>query len=141
MVDREAMEERLARLDYELGVIDGIVADGRDPYLADTSRQHVGERALQVSIQICIDVGAHFVAALGLGAPGDYADVFERLSRGADLDRQLAEALKDAAKQRNILVHLYLDVDSQKVWEGLENVSMLRDFARWAYERARESGD
>ena len=95
------------------------------------------ERALEVSIQACIDVGAHLVAVWGLGAPEDYADVFERLSRDDELDRGLAERMKEATRQRNMLVRVYLEIDQTKIWDKLREVDDLRAFARWALDQAQ----
>jgi uncharacterized protein YutE (UPF0331/DUF86 family) len=137
LVDRAAVESRLARLDRELSMIEQVAATGRDLFLADDGLQHQAERALQLAIQICIDVGAHLVVARGLRAPDEYRQVFERLSREDTLDPALAERLKDAVGQRNLLVHGYVDLDAALVWEKLAEVDDLRAFARWALTAAR----
>jgi uncharacterized protein YutE (UPF0331/DUF86 family) len=136
LVDRAAVEARLARLDRELSMIEQVRRAGRDRFLADDGLQHQAERALQLAIQICIDVGAHLVAARGLRAPDEYRDVFERLSREDTLDAALAERLKDAVGQRNVLVHGYVDVDAAVIWEKLAEVDDLRAFAGWALATA-----
>lgn len=120
-------------------MLDRALAGGRERYLADRSLQREVERSLQLSIQACIDVGAHVVAAHGLGAPADYAGVFELLARRAQLDRDLADRLMLATKQRNLLVHGYLNIDQRLVWESLGEADDLRAFAAWALELARGS--
>jgi len=137
LVDRAAVEARLARLDRELSMIEQVRGAGRDRFLADDGLQHQAERALQLAIQICIYVGAHLVAARGLGAPDEYRDVFERLSRDDTLDPALAERLKDAVGQRNLLVHGYVDLDPALVSEKLAEVEDLRAFAGWALAMTR----
>jgi uncharacterized protein YutE (UPF0331/DUF86 family) len=137
LVDRAAVEARLARLDRELSMIEQVRRAGRDRFLADDGLQHQAERALQLAIQICIDVGAHLVAARGLRAPDEYRDVFERLSRDDTLDTPLADRLKDAVGQRNLLVHAYVDLDPALIWEKLGDVDDLRAFAGWALATAR----
>jgi uncharacterized protein YutE (UPF0331/DUF86 family) len=136
LVDRAAVEARLARLGRELSMIERVRGAGRDRFLADDGLQHQAERALQLAIQMCIWVGAHLVAARGLRAPDGYRDVFERLSRADALDAALAERLKDAVGQRNLLVHGYVDVDAAVIWEKLAEVEDLRRFARWALAAA-----
>jgi uncharacterized protein YutE (UPF0331/DUF86 family) len=136
LVDRAAVEARLARLDRELAMIEQVRNAGRDRFLTNDGLQHQAERALQLAIQICIDVGAHLVAARGLRAPDEYRDVFERLSREDTLDAALAERLKDAVGQRNLLVHGYVDLDAALIWEKLGEVEDLRAFARWALSTA-----
>jgi uncharacterized protein YutE (UPF0331/DUF86 family) len=136
MVDRAAVEARLARLDRELSMIEQVKGAGRDRFLVDDGLQHQAERALQLAIQICIDVGAHLVAARGLRAPDEYRDVFARLSREDTLDAALAERLKDAVGQRNLLVHGYVDLDPALIWQKLAEVEDLRAFAGWALATA-----
>jgi uncharacterized protein YutE (UPF0331/DUF86 family) len=136
LVDRAAVEARLARLDRELSMIEQVRGAGRDRFLADDGLQHQAERALQLAIQICIYVGVHLAAARGLRAPEEYRDVFERLSREDTLDAALAERLKDAVGQRNLLVHGYVDLDTALVWEKLAEVEDLRAFAGWALATA-----
>ena len=117
-------------------MIERVRGPGRDRFLADDGLQHQAERALQLAIQICIDVGAHLVAARGLRAPDEYRDVFERLSREETLDAALAERLKEAVGRRNLLVHGYVDVDAAVIWEKLAEVDDLRAFAGWALATA-----
>lgn len=138
MVDRATIEARAARVERLLERLSHIEAAGREAFLADERVQLEAERGLQVSIQACIDSGAHLVAGLGLGAPEDYGDVFERLARAGGLPRELADRLKEAARQRNLLVHLYLDIDPELVWKSLEEAGVLRDFMSWAVDEARE---
>ena len=97
MVDRAAVDARLARLDRELSMSERVSAEGRHRYLTDYGLQHQAERALQLAIQICIYVAVHLVAAQGLRAPDEYRDVFERLTHDDTLDPALAERLKDAS--------------------------------------------
>lgn len=117
-------------------MIERVRGAGRDRFLADDGLQHEAERALQLAIQMCVDVGAHLAAARGLRAPDEYRDVFERLSREERLDPALAERLKDAVEQRNLLVHGYVDLDPALVWEKLAEVEDLRAFAGWALATA-----
>ena len=117
-------------------MIERVSEAGRDRFLTDDGLQHQAERALQLAIQVCIDVGAHLAAARGLRAPDDYRDVFDRLSREDTLDAALAERLKDAVGQRNLLVHGYVDLDPGLIWDKLAEVEDLRAFAGWALAAA-----
>jgi uncharacterized protein YutE (UPF0331/DUF86 family) len=118
----------LEHLGELLTELDAIRDGGRDAYMAEWRTRLAAEHALQLAIQTCIDVGAHVVSELGLKAPADYRGVFESLCP-AGLDASLAERLAAAAGMRNILVHGYLDVDDEAVWNALAGLSDLRDFA------------
>ena len=128
MVDADSVSSRLQRLDELLRELDDIRAGGRDAYMAEPRTRLAAERALQLAIQSCIDIGAHLISELGLKAPADYRGVFASLGP-AGLDPQLAERLAAAAGMRNILVHGYLDVDDALVWDALTRLDDLRGFA------------
>lgn len=128
MVDVESVSSRLDRLNELLGELDAIRAGGRDAYMAEPRTRLAAEHALQLAIQSCIDIGAHLVSELGLPAPSDYRGVFTSLVP-AGFDAQLAERLGTAAGMRNILVHGYLDVDDEAVWDALAHLEDLREFA------------
>lgn len=55
------------------------------------------------------------------------------------LDRDHAERLADAAGQRNLLVHAYLEIDDRAIFASLSRLDDLRSFARVA-QRAADEG-
>jgi uncharacterized protein YutE (UPF0331/DUF86 family) len=138
LVDAESVSSRLTHLDELLAELDTIRAAGRDAYAAEWRTRLATEHALQLAIQACIDVGAHLVSELGLKAPTDYRGVFESLCP-AGLDPPLAERLATATGMRNILVHGYLNVDDDTVWNALARLDDLRNFAA-AAEQMVDSG-
>lgn len=70
----------------------------------------------------------HLIAELGPRMPSDYRGIFAAL-RPAGLDAALVERLADATGMRNILVHGYLEVDDEAVWNALADLDDLRQFA------------
>ena len=128
MVDRERVLARIQRLEELLAVLEEIREGGKERLLSDHHVQLETERALQVAIQACIDIGAQLVAELALRAPDDYRGIFERLEQAGKLDARLARQLGDAAGLRNVLVHGYLDVDRERLWSALAELDDLRDF-------------
>ena len=69
------------------------------------------------------------MSELSARAPSDYADVFSSLADGGFLERDLARSLGEAAGQRNLLVHDYLDIDDRRVFASLSRLDDLRAFA------------
>jgi len=89
----------------------------------------MSERRLELAIQICIDVGAHLVSELSAAPPSDYAGIFKSLADGGHIDPGLGIRLAQAARQRNLLVHLYLELDDSRVFASLGHLDDLRAFA------------
>jgi uncharacterized protein YutE (UPF0331/DUF86 family) len=131
LVDPESIEERLERLTELLEQSERIRAAGYDAYAADFRSRLAAQHAIQLSIQICIDIAAHLIAELGPKMPADYRGIFEAL-RPEGLDGDLAERLASAAGMRNVLVHGYLEVDDEIVWEAFDHLDDLRQFATFA---------
>lgn len=135
MVDAESVLRRLERLGELLELLEETRREGRARLLGDRRTQLQVEHALQVSIQICIDVGAHLIAELGAPVLDDYRGVFAALHRAGVLEAELADTLAAAAGLPNVLVHEYLDVDLEQLWLALERLEDLRAYAA-AVERA-----
>jgi len=128
LVDRERVFARIQRVEELVGVLEGVRQGGKERLLADRHVQLETERALQVAIQACIDIGAQLVVERGLPVPNDYRGTFERLEKAGILDSRLARQLGNAAGLRNILVHGYIDVDLERLWSSLTELDDLRAF-------------
>jgi len=139
LVDAERIGERLGRLEHLLERLETVRTAGRERYLRDEQLRAATERWLQLAIQACIDIGAQLVAELSVPPPADYAGVFRALGDAGHVPGDLAQRLAAAARQRNLLVHLYLDVDDAAVFAALGSLDDLRDFAAHA-QRLADAG-
>jgi uncharacterized protein YutE (UPF0331/DUF86 family) len=137
LVDSERIFERLARLDSFLALLEDVRAGGSERYLADLDTRLRAERALQLALQITIDVGAHLVSEVGAPPPSDYRGVFSSLRDAGLIGDELASRLGDAAGLRNLLVHGYAELDDRQVWRALERLDDLRAFAAAAVAATR----
>jgi uncharacterized protein YutE (UPF0331/DUF86 family) len=140
LVEAESVRRRLREVDRRVGLLEAIRAGGRDAFLADVGRQAQAERHLQLAIQSAIDVALHLVAEDSAATPETYGSAFTLLAEQGPLGRELAEQLCRATGLRNVLVHGYLDVDPSRVWEHLEHLGDLRDFALAVEAHLRRQG-
>lgn len=130
MVDVERIEARLERLEEMLERLDEVRDAGEEAYLADPRQRLATERLLQLSIQICIDLAAQVASEQSAPPPSSYSDVFEILGKKGVLPTEVAERLANAARQRNLLVHLYMEIDDRAVFASLTFLDDLREFAQ-----------
>jgi uncharacterized protein YutE (UPF0331/DUF86 family) len=79
-----------------------------------------------VAIESSIDICNHIISQNGYRAPEDYADTFEVLGEQGVFENEFLKVLKDMARFRNRLTHLYWEVDDDQVYEILQ--SRLIDF-------------
>jgi uncharacterized protein YutE (UPF0331/DUF86 family) len=131
LVDPEGISARVERLGPLLVELEQIETAGRAAYAGSLRTRLAAAHAIQLAVQICIDIGAHLISEQGLETPSDYRGVFGSL-RDAGLDAELASRLGDAAGMRNILVHDYLEVDDDEVWAAIGRLDDLRQFAAFA---------
>ncbi len=75
------------------------------------------------------------ISYLGLRKPETYKEVIEILGEEGILPEGFAERFAEAAKFRNILVHMYAEIDVEMVYEILQN--NLEDFDEFARHIAR----
>ncbi|MGH2706186.1 MAG: type VII toxin-antitoxin system HepT family RNase toxin [Actinomycetota bacterium] len=129
MVDPEAIGRRLLELERRLTTLRAIAGAGREGFLADDALQTQAERHLQVALQVALDIATHLIAEETAEVPDSYAGAFAILRRMGIVDEDLAAALRRATGLRNILVHGYLDVDPERLWEHLGRVDDLEVFA------------
>ena len=74
-----------------------------------------------VVIQSLIDICNHIVAKSHGRVPEDYGDCFKSLSELGVIDSNLATRLSKLSGFRNLLIHLYWQVDNSKVYDILKN--------------------
>lgn len=129
MVDADRVEARLLRLEEAIERLEEVRARGEEPYLSDPQLRAMTERWLQIAVQICTDLGAQLVAEQSARPPSEYAEVFTTLGEKGVISAGLASRLGDAARQRNLLVHLYMEIDDRAVFAALANLDDLREFA------------
>lgn len=110
------------------------------------AREHVlnaaAERDFQVAIQAALDIGSMILAEQALPPAESYKDVFLKLAQIGVLPRDFAARMVRMAQFRNVLVHLYLEVDLQKVYNYLQhNLGDLEAFIRYVGEYLKERGE
>lgn len=130
MVDAETVRRRLRRLDGWVQRLRELGARPRQEFLRDPTAQAAAERLLQVSIQIVLDIGAHILSDRGVVDWEEYREIPERLARLGVIPNPLAERLARAAGQRNVLVHMYLEIDPERIHETLHlDLDVFAEFA------------
>lgn len=87
----------------------------------DRDKRNMVLHAMLVSIQAAIDIATSLIAKEGLGKPTTYRETFEILGQAGLISEDLAEELSDLAGFRNVLVHIYWQLDLDQVYGVLQN--------------------
>ncbi len=95
----------------------------QDEYLKD-----IVERNLEVAIQSCIDIANRIISLIDLEKPKDYYESITILGKENILPYDFAQKFAPIAGFRNILIHEYLDIDWEEVYNNLQNIDQFYDF-------------
>jgi uncharacterized protein YutE (UPF0331/DUF86 family) len=89
---------------------------GKDVFLSDPDKIGSSKYHFIVAIESCIDLCNHLISRNGFRIPESYGDTFVVMCEVGALDPDFANDLKNMAKLRNRLVHLYWEVDDVQLY-------------------------
>lgn len=120
MVDRDKVEGLIRHLRQYTGHLREIAKLDRDKFLNDPMAIGSARYYLQVSIESCIDIGNHIIATERLRSPKDYKDTFKVLNETGIIPDDFTPSMQAMAGLRNLLVHLYWEVDDEMIYDSLD---------------------
>lgn len=100
----------------------------REKFLQDDTLIRSTKYNFVVASQAAIDICYHIVAKKGGRSPKDYAHCFELLDELNILPKETVRKMADMAKFRNLLVHHYIKVDNERVYEKLKDIDVFLEF-------------
>jgi uncharacterized protein YutE (UPF0331/DUF86 family) len=130
MVDKPKLDQMLSNLRRYVGVLEGLAGTPAPVFLADSDKIGNAKYHLVIAFECCIDVANHIIASENFRFPRDNADSFVSLIEHGILPPEIEEPLRAMAKFRNRLVHLYWDVEDERVHDYLR--TSLGDFHAFA---------
>jgi len=98
------------------------------------------ERNLELALESMLDIGEIIISEKGFEKPEDYKSVMLILGKEGVLPKVFAEKLVPAVGVRNILVHMYTEVDVKKICEFLRgNLGDFDEFAKYVANYLKKS--
>ena len=122
------IEQRLERLKKSLTKLEPLREKNKDEFFQDDYLQDIVERNLEVAIQSCIDIANRIISLDGLEKPKDYYGAIIILGKENILPFDFAQNFAPIAGFRNILIHEYLDIDWDEVYNNLKNIEHFYQF-------------
>lgn len=129
MVSFEKVIQKFQQLDESLRLLKKISDTPKDIFIKDKIIIGSAKYYLQISIECCLDVANHVIASEKFRAPRDYSDSFMIIQEEGLISSDLGNRLRQMAKFRNRLVHLYGEVDDAYVYEYIKGE--LRDIEQF----------
>ena len=135
-MDPEKITNKFSHLDEYLRLLKQVGSTGKEEFTKDKILIGSAKYYLQVSIEVCLDVAGHIIASERFRAPQDYADSFSVLNEAGIISSELCRRLRQMAKFRNRLVHLYSEIDNEYIYEIIK--SDLGDFTKFKKSIAKQ---
>ncbi len=135
MVDRELIHRKVRLLELNALHIKKMGLTSYAAFKKDYAIQKATEKILQEMIETCIDIGKHLISDQELRSPDDYRDVFAVLAEEKILAHPMTETMQRMVGFRNVVVHLYEDIDLPTVFAAA--TTRLGDFDMFVKEILR----
>ena len=129
LFDQEKMTKLVSELRKSVARLTDIAKLPQDEFLNDPDKIGSTKYHFIVAIESSIDMCNHIISRNGYRVPDDYGDTFRVMGEIGALDIDFSDDLRNMAKSRNRLVHLYWEVDDQQLYEILQN--RLFDFKKF----------
>jgi uncharacterized protein YutE (UPF0331/DUF86 family) len=121
MVRPEIIRRRLQRFGEYLAILERFQRYDLEAFLSDPEHYGSAERFLQLAIEASLDMGSHVIADENLGSVEQSRDIPRRFREHGRISEDLEQRWIRMIGFRNILVHEYLEVDRNIVYDVVQN--------------------
>jgi uncharacterized protein YutE (UPF0331/DUF86 family) len=121
MVDRDLIVAKAAQVRSRVDRIKAKAGDDPHHFRSDLDRRDIVSFNLHLAIENCIDIAAHIISENGWGVPGSAGEMFYTLADRGVLDLNLADRMSRAAGLRNLIVHEYGTIDSDRLFASIRS--------------------
>jgi len=130
VADIAMVRAKLAKLETYTGELKLLQKYSREDLEHNLSSLWSVTHGLQLTIQICLDIGNHLLSDLGIKA-ADYTEILVKLGEAGIIPSKFSQKIRGMAGLRNLLVHGYSSINVTLVHSTLHN--NLDDFLNFAY--------
>lgn len=116
----EAVRTRLKKLSEVLSQLRQKEIVTLEQYLQDRDLQWTIERGLELACSAVFDIGNHILAGAFQIAVEEYEQILKRLAEQKVISDELYGELRGLGGFRNILVHAYLEINSELVYSNFK---------------------
>lgn len=129
-LDLDVVRGRCQEIEQALQRLERIREEGRGDFLQNADARDIGCYRLLIAIEAALALCYHVSARRLRAVPDDYAGCFGKLQEAGIIPADLSERLQRMARFRNLLVHVYWNIDYGRVFDVLEqDLNDLRRFS------------
>ncbi len=132
----DSVERRLAHQRDLLTELTGLHIESAEQLRSEAVVRAATERMIQALVDLAIDINSHIASSVLGRAPATGRESFDLLAESGVITVELAQRLKPSVGLRNVLVHLYADIDVEIVADSVAEIlehygEYVRAVARW----------
>ncbi|MFQ5857328.1 MAG: HepT-like ribonuclease domain-containing protein [Anaerolineae bacterium] len=118
-IDPDKLRRLLGKMDESVVRLKNLPPGTEEEFLAEDNWQTraLVEHFLRIAIESAMDAGRHIIVRKGLGVPETYKDIARLLRDEGIVAQPLGDRLIALAGLRNVLVHLYWDIDYGRLYQ------------------------
>ena len=114
------IERLIESLESSVRYLKELTSLEREQFLQDGHKIGSAKYHLQTSIESCINIANHLIAANRWRKPKEYQEAFVILGENGVLSTDFVPTMTQMAKMRNRLVHLYWEVSNDQLYDILQ---------------------
>lgn len=121
MVKREVVLSRLNKLNEYIVFLNKVKSYSKKEYIEDPFIYGASERFLHLAIECVLDISNHVISDMRFRKPDSNKDIFQVLLENRIINEELKMNLSNMAGIRNILIHDYIRLDREVVYNIIIN--------------------
>lgn len=130
-LNQDLIQDRFEDIRRSLDRLEQLKSAPRDVFLADQDTLDLASYRLLIAIEAALQICFHVSAQRLHRVPEEYAGCFAMLAEAGILETELSRNLQQMARFRNVLVHMYWEIDYNRVYDILrEHLDDLRRFVQ-----------
>jgi uncharacterized protein YutE (UPF0331/DUF86 family) len=120
MVDKTRLAKYIQDLEGYLKHLAELQKHPVEEFLSDWRIYDLADRQLHLVLETFLAIGEMIISEFGFAKPDTYADIPRILFENKVIPNQLKDRLIDLARFRNVLVHDYLSLDHERVYQHVQ---------------------
>ena len=145
-MDKERLAKYIQELEGYLAHLAELQRYSEEEFLSDWRIHDLADRQLHLTLETFLTVGEIVISECGFRKPDTYADIPRILCENRVIGKHLSDDLVDLARFRNVLVHGYLHLDHERVYQRVQkDVRTIQEFLvaikEYGAAQPPESGD
>ena len=123
----DLIKRRVSEIKSSIDGLKSLAFMDQEKFLSDSNACDAAKYKLLLAIEASLSICNHINAKISKKVPETYADCFIILGDSGVISTELAERLAKMAKFRNMLIHIYWEIDDARVYDIInEDLNDLR---------------